>query len=196
MTLQVLLLDEPTSGLDASSSRDVIHTLRRLGHAGHTILVTIHQPRCEIFGEFDRLLLLHHGALLHRASAPHTASRPHRWPLALARLGLQPRVPPALARCSPQLRCPRGVAWHGTGEVAFFGSPMHGVASLSMLAGFLSADIDATLYANPADLLMDVLQARRPTKQTTTPIAPSTRIARPSPHRPTHSDRRDDAGGG
>ncbi len=58
----VLFLDEVTTGLDATSAFQLIRTLKKLAAKGRTIIVTIHQPRSEIWGLFDRLILLTGGS--------------------------------------------------------------------------------------------------------------------------------------
>ena len=58
----VLFLDEVTTGLDATSAFQLIQTLKMLAAKGRTIMVTIHQPRSEIWGLFDRLILLTGGS--------------------------------------------------------------------------------------------------------------------------------------
>ncbi len=58
----VLFLDEVTTGLDATSAFQLIRTLKTLAAKGRTIVVTIHQPRSEIWGLFDRLILLTGGS--------------------------------------------------------------------------------------------------------------------------------------
>ncbi|KAI8060331.1 hypothetical protein BC940DRAFT_350622 [Gongronella butleri] len=59
---QLLFLDEPTSGLDAYNANMVIACLKRLcRHGKRTIVVTIHQPRSNIFKMFDSLMLLANG---------------------------------------------------------------------------------------------------------------------------------------
>lgn len=58
----VLFLDEPTTGLDASSAFQLVRTLKNLAAKGRTIVVTIHQPRSEIWGLFDNLVLLSRGS--------------------------------------------------------------------------------------------------------------------------------------
>lgn len=60
---QFLILDEPTSGLDAASTLDVLQTLRWLGVQGHTVILSIHQPRPECWDMFERVLLLGHGRI-------------------------------------------------------------------------------------------------------------------------------------
>lgn len=58
----LLFLDEPTSGLDAYNAGVVMECLKKLAHEGkRTIIVTIHQPRSNIFKMFDSLLLLSGG---------------------------------------------------------------------------------------------------------------------------------------
>jgi len=57
----VLFLDEPTTGLDAFSALQVVHTLRDLARSGRTVIITIHQPRSDIFFLFDYITLLSHG---------------------------------------------------------------------------------------------------------------------------------------
>ncbi|KAL9046081.1 MAG: hypothetical protein Q9214_000991, partial [Letrouitia sp. 1 TL-2023] len=61
----VLFLDEVTTGLDATSAHQLIATLKSLASKGRTIIVTIHQPRSEIWGLFDRLLLLSGGSSIY-----------------------------------------------------------------------------------------------------------------------------------
>ena len=57
----LLFLDEPTSGLDSQSAWAIMSFLRSLADNGQAILCTIHQPSAELFGVFDRLLLLRKG---------------------------------------------------------------------------------------------------------------------------------------
>ena len=54
----VLFLDEVTTGLDATSAHQLVRTLKQLARNGRTIITTIHQPRSEIWGLFDNLVLL------------------------------------------------------------------------------------------------------------------------------------------
>jgi ABC-type multidrug transport system ATPase subunit len=58
----VLFLDEPTTGLDATSAFQLVRTLKGLASKGRTIITTIHQPRSEIWGMFDRLVILTRGS--------------------------------------------------------------------------------------------------------------------------------------
>lgn len=65
----VLFLDEPTTGLDATTAFQLIRTLKMLANKGRTVIVTIHQPRSEIWGLFDNLLLLSGGSPLYSGPA-------------------------------------------------------------------------------------------------------------------------------
>ncbi|CZT10387.1 related to A.gambiae ATP-binding-cassette protein [Rhynchosporium agropyri] len=58
----VLFLDEPTTGLDATSAFQLVRTLKHLAKKGRTIITTIHQPRSEIWGMFDGLVILTRGS--------------------------------------------------------------------------------------------------------------------------------------
>eukprot|EP01012_Entosiphon_sulcatum_P002779 TRINITY_DN10668_c0_g1_i1.p1 TRINITY_DN10668_c0_g1~~TRINITY_DN10668_c0_g1_i1.p1 ORF type:complete len:629 (-),score=120.34 TRINITY_DN10668_c0_g1_i1:16-1878(-) len=54
----LLFLDEPTTGLDAFNAHSLVRSLKNLAHAGRTIVLSIHQPRANIFKLFDSVLLL------------------------------------------------------------------------------------------------------------------------------------------
>ncbi|KAL8918882.1 MAG: hypothetical protein Q9172_005240 [Xanthocarpia lactea] len=86
----VLFLDEVTTGLDAASAFQLIKTLKLLANKGRTIIVTIHQPRSEIWGLFDRLVLLSGGTSVY--SGPVERSVPYFESLGF---GLPPFVNPA-----------------------------------------------------------------------------------------------------
>lgn len=57
----LLLCDEPTSGLDSFMANSVLQVLKRLANKGKTIIITIHQPSSELFGMFDKILLVAEG---------------------------------------------------------------------------------------------------------------------------------------
>jgi len=57
----VLFLDEPTSGLDAKAAEIVMRVVSKVAATGRTVICTIHQPSAQIFGMFDKLLLLKRG---------------------------------------------------------------------------------------------------------------------------------------
>ncbi len=58
---RILLLDEPTSGLDGFTATSIIEVLRGLAEEGRTVILTIHQPRSDIFKYFGNVLLLARG---------------------------------------------------------------------------------------------------------------------------------------
>ncbi|KAL8947098.1 MAG: hypothetical protein Q9222_006581, partial [Ikaeria aurantiellina] len=57
----LLFLDEPTSGLDSQSAYSIIRFLRKLAHAGHGLICTIHQPSSILIQQFDMILALNPG---------------------------------------------------------------------------------------------------------------------------------------
>lgn len=57
----MLLCDEPTSGLDSFMAHSVLQVLKRMALKEKTIILTIHQPSSELFGLFDKLLLMAEG---------------------------------------------------------------------------------------------------------------------------------------
>lgn len=65
----VLFCDEPTTGLDATSAFQVMKTLKDLARDGRTIIASIHAPRSEIWGLFDRVVLLSRGSVLYSGPA-------------------------------------------------------------------------------------------------------------------------------
>ena len=59
---EIVLLDEPTSGLDAFTARYLVSSLADLAHnQGKIVLLTIHQPRSDIFRMFDQVGIMSHG---------------------------------------------------------------------------------------------------------------------------------------
>ena len=59
----ILLLDEPTSGLDSTSALEVMAALRDWCTTGRSAVVTIHQPRKDVFAGFSNVLLLYEGSI-------------------------------------------------------------------------------------------------------------------------------------
>ncbi|KAM0673887.1 hypothetical protein GVAV_002725 [Gurleya vavrai] len=55
---EIIFLDEPTSGLDTMTALTIIRMLKELTKNNKIIILTIHQPSVEIFGLFDKLLLM------------------------------------------------------------------------------------------------------------------------------------------
>lgn len=66
----LIFLDEPTSGLDSASSLELLSHLYRVASSNRTVILTIHQPRLEIFHMFDKILLLCQGQV--RTRRGHT----------------------------------------------------------------------------------------------------------------------------
>ncbi|KAK5221351.1 hypothetical protein LTR72_006911 [Exophiala xenobiotica] len=64
----VLFLDEPTTGLDAAAAFQLVKVLRRLAHMGRTIVMTIHQPRSEMWELIDYLIVLTQGRTAYSGS--------------------------------------------------------------------------------------------------------------------------------
>ena len=50
-----------TIGLDSTASFDLLTHLNKLARSNRTVILTIHQPRLEIFHMFDHLVLLSEG---------------------------------------------------------------------------------------------------------------------------------------
>ncbi|GAV49516.1 hypothetical protein ZYGR_0P01600 [Zygosaccharomyces rouxii] len=66
----ILFLDEPTSGLDANNASNVVDCLVRLArNYGRTLVLSIHQPRSNIFQMFDKLVLLSNGEMVYSGEA-------------------------------------------------------------------------------------------------------------------------------
>ena len=57
----LVFLDEPTSGLDSQSAYSIVRFLKKLAHAGHGIICTIHQPSSLLVQQFDMILALNPG---------------------------------------------------------------------------------------------------------------------------------------
>lgn len=61
----ICLFDEPTTGLDAFTARHVVQTLQTLAYVGNrTVLISIHQPRYDVFDLFDDVILLSRSKLV------------------------------------------------------------------------------------------------------------------------------------
>lgn len=55
---RVLFLDEPTTGLDATNAKRLVVLLGEMAAEGVTVVLSIHQPRPDIFRLLDRITLL------------------------------------------------------------------------------------------------------------------------------------------
>lgn len=58
----ILILDEPTSGLDSFTAHNLVITLSRLARGNRLVLLSVHQPRSDIFQLFDLVVLLSSGS--------------------------------------------------------------------------------------------------------------------------------------
>ncbi|XP_018420537.1 PREDICTED: ATP-binding cassette sub-family G member 8 [Nanorana parkeri] len=65
----ILILDEPTSGLDSFTAHNLVITLSRLARGNRLVLLSIHQPRSDIFQLFDLVLLLSSGSTIYSGTA-------------------------------------------------------------------------------------------------------------------------------
>ena len=83
----IMFLDEPTTGLDSSNAAKVVDILAGLGRVGVTVVMSIHQPRPDIFRLLDRVLVMSGtgravysgpsaAAEAHFASLPYAPRRP------------------------------------------------------------------------------------------------------------------------
>jgi hypothetical protein len=66
----VLILDEATTGLDATTSFLLLQTLSDLAKRhSRTIILSLHAPRSDAFGLFDRLMVLSKGDVMYSGKA-------------------------------------------------------------------------------------------------------------------------------
>lgn len=65
----ILLLDEPTTGLDSYTARHLVKNLAELAHSGKMVILSIHQPRYDIFGLLDKVALLSAGSMVYYGGA-------------------------------------------------------------------------------------------------------------------------------
>jgi ABC-type multidrug transport system ATPase subunit/ABC-type multidrug transport system permease subunit len=70
----VLYLDEPTSGLDSASAYSVIQSIVHLAKQGRTIVFSIHQPRSNIFTQFDEIILMRYGRIVYSGRADQASN--------------------------------------------------------------------------------------------------------------------------
>ncbi|KAJ8308058.1 hypothetical protein KUTeg_012932 [Tegillarca granosa] len=62
---KILLLDEPTTGLDCHTARHLISKLVEIAKRGKIVILTIHQPRSDIFRLFDNVGILSLGEMIY-----------------------------------------------------------------------------------------------------------------------------------
>ncbi|KAG7283196.1 hypothetical protein CRUP_000558 [Coryphaenoides rupestris] len=65
----ILILDEPTSGLDSFTAHNLVLTLSRLARGNRLVLLSVHQPRSDIFQLFDLVVLLSSGSAVYCGAA-------------------------------------------------------------------------------------------------------------------------------
>ncbi|KAJ8359683.1 hypothetical protein SKAU_G00162080 [Synaphobranchus kaupii] len=61
---KVILLDEPTTGLDSMTANQIVVLLANLAKRDRIVIVTIHQPRSELFRVFSRIAIMSQGELV------------------------------------------------------------------------------------------------------------------------------------
>lgn len=66
----ILFLDEPTSGLDSFTANSIVKTLSRLASKQRTIIMSIHQPRFDIFNTVNSIMVLSKGSVVYNGPAP------------------------------------------------------------------------------------------------------------------------------
>ncbi|XP_051945908.1 ATP-binding cassette sub-family G member 8 isoform X2 [Xyrauchen texanus] len=65
----ILILDEPTSGLDSFTAHNLVITLSRLARGNRLVLLSVHQPRSDIFQLFDLVVLMSSGSAVYCGQA-------------------------------------------------------------------------------------------------------------------------------
>lgn len=65
----ILFLDEPTSGLDSFTAHSLVETLSKMAQNTRTVLMSIHQPRSDIFELFDLVMILSRGRMVYFGKA-------------------------------------------------------------------------------------------------------------------------------
>ncbi|XP_037663120.1 ATP-binding cassette sub-family G member 5 isoform X2 [Choloepus didactylus] len=61
---KVMLFDEPTTGLDCVTANQIVVLLAELASRDRIVILTIHQPRSELFQLFDKIAILSNGELV------------------------------------------------------------------------------------------------------------------------------------
>ncbi|KAL9924202.1 ATP-binding cassette subfamily G member 4 isoform 1-T6 [Glossina fuscipes fuscipes] len=67
----IIFLDEPTTGLDDISSSQCVALLRRIAHAGRTVICSIHTPPAKLFEMFDKVYIMAEGECIYQGSVPN-----------------------------------------------------------------------------------------------------------------------------
>ncbi|XP_074662264.1 ATP-binding cassette sub-family G member 8-like [Tubulanus polymorphus] len=66
---KILFLDEPTSGLDSFTAYNLVEMLAKLAQKDKLVVMTIHQPRSNIFELFDQVMILTEGNIAYYGDA-------------------------------------------------------------------------------------------------------------------------------
>ncbi|XP_051831147.1 ATP-binding cassette sub-family G member 5 [Antechinus flavipes] len=61
---KVMLFDEPTTGLDCMTANRIVVLLSKLAQRNRIVILTIHQPRSELFQLFDKIAIMSRGELV------------------------------------------------------------------------------------------------------------------------------------
>ncbi|KAM3930835.1 LOW QUALITY PROTEIN: ATP-binding cassette sub-family G member 5 [Leptodactylus fuscus] len=61
---KIILLDEPTTGLDSMTANHIVLLLSQLARKDRIVIISIHQPRSELFKLFDRIAIMSCGELV------------------------------------------------------------------------------------------------------------------------------------
>uniref|UniRef100_A0A8C5M667 ATP binding cassette subfamily G member 5 n=1 Tax=Leptobrachium leishanense TaxID=445787 RepID=A0A8C5M667_9ANUR len=61
---KIILLDEPTTGLDSMTASHIVLLLCELARKGRIVIISIHQPRSELFNVFDKIAIMTCGELI------------------------------------------------------------------------------------------------------------------------------------
>ncbi|XP_075057074.1 ATP-binding cassette sub-family G member 5 [Mixophyes fleayi] len=61
---KIILLDEPTTGLDSMTASHIVLLLSELARKDRIVIISIHQPRSELFKIFDKIAIMSCGELI------------------------------------------------------------------------------------------------------------------------------------
>ncbi|XP_029449190.1 ATP-binding cassette sub-family G member 5 [Rhinatrema bivittatum] len=61
---KIILLDEPTTGLDSMTANHIVILLSELARKDRIVIISIHQPRSELFKVFDKIAIMSCGELI------------------------------------------------------------------------------------------------------------------------------------
>ncbi|XP_078505811.1 ATP-binding cassette sub-family G member 5 isoform X1 [Lissotriton helveticus] len=61
---KVILLDEPTTGLDSMTANHIVRLLSDIARNDRIVIISIHQPRSELFTIFDKIAIMSCGELI------------------------------------------------------------------------------------------------------------------------------------